>query len=271
MTGLRREPRLAHVVTGEGPPVLLLHGLGGGREQALGLLPAEDRYTRIVPEMPGHGGSAIDADEPVTFAHFADLTAELLDGLVAAGRVPAGPMPVVGVSMGAGVALALAAARPDLVDRLVLIRPSWLDRSPAPNLAPFGVVAELLAELGPASGEEAFEASAVHCGIAREAPAMARSLLGQFRRPGARENSRVLAELPRSLPLPDREAYRRLTVETLVLVAPRDPVHPLDLGLRLAGLLPRARARQLPRKLLDPTAHDAAVRLAVHEYLGQTR
>jgi hypothetical protein len=46
------EPLLSHIVTGEGPPVLLLHGLDDDRDQSLSLLAPHERYTRIVPEMP---------------------------------------------------------------------------------------------------------------------------------------------------------------------------------------------------------------------------
>jgi hypothetical protein len=85
--------------------------------------------------------------------------------------------------------------------------------SPAPNLAAFGVVAELLAELGTTSAEKAFASSAILRGIEIEAPAMAQSLLGQFRRRHARERARVLAAIPRSLPIPDRAAYRSIAID----------------------------------------------------------
>jgi pimeloyl-ACP methyl ester carboxylesterase len=266
---LARRPRPAYVLTGDGPPVLLLHGLGGDQDQALRMLPAEERRTRIAVDMPGHGDTAIASDEPVTFEHFAELTAALLDHIISTGDVRPGPMPVVGVSMGAGVGLALAAARPDLVERLALVRPAWLIGRPTANLAPFRVIAELLDELGPASGEQAFASSAVLHAIEREAPAMAASLLKQFRRPDARGRARVLAEITRSQPLPDRAAYQTITVDTLVLVAPQDPVHPLDLGLRLAEYLPHARVAHLPRKLLDPSEHETALRRAIHDYLDE--
>lgn len=260
----------AHAVLGEGSPVLLLHGLGGDRHQSLDLLAADERRTRIAPELPGHGSTELPDDAPVTFERFAGSVAGLLDALAAAGRV-GGRVPVVGVSMGAGIALTLAATRPDLVERLVLVRPAWLAQRPAPNLAAFGVIAELLVELDPVSAEKAFASSALLAKIDIEAPAMAQSLLRQFRRPRAREFSRVLAEMPRSLPLPDREAYRTVTVDTLVLVAPHDPVHPFELGVTLAEWLPNARWATLPRKQPDPAEHQAALQRAVADHLGEKR
>jgi pimeloyl-ACP methyl ester carboxylesterase len=216
--------------------------------------------------MPGHGETDLLDNEPVSFRHFADQVADLLDTLAASGRCTP-PMAVAGVSMGAGVALTLAARRPDLVERLVLIRPSWLDKSPAPNLAVFEAVANLLARLGPTAGEEAYKTTAVHRELEHTAPAMAQSLRGQFRRPQARERARVLAEMPHSLPLPDRNSYARLNVPALVLVAPRDPVHAVSIGTTLADWLPRASLAPLPRKLPDSTRHDLAIQQALIRYL----
>ena len=255
---------LSHTVIGEGPPVLLLHGLGGDREQSVALLAPNERWTRIAPDLPGHGETDLGDDEPVTFEHFAARVADLLDELV-----PGTAVPVVGVSMGAGVALALTAARPDLVARLVLVRPAWLDTSPVPNLQAFEVIAELLTAAGPTAGAEAFATNDSLQDIHQEAPAMAQSLLGQFRRPHAQERARVLARLPHSLPLPDRAAYEAITVDALVLVAPEDPVHPLDLGGALAEWLPNALLGLLPRKLTDPTEHQLALQRAVAEYLRE--
>lgn len=255
----------------DGPPVLLLHGLGGDRAQSLTLLAPEAHYTRIAPELPGHGETDLADDEPVTFAHFAALVADQLDELIDRGRIPEGPVPVAGVSMGAGIALALASARPDLVERLVLIRPAWLDTSPAPNLAAFGVIAGLLTEPDISLGEKTFASSALFRAIEGEAPAMARSLLGQFRRPHARERARVLAELPLSLPLPGLAAYRAISAAALVLVAPEDPVHPSALGAELARRLPDARLGTLPRKQPDATEHQSALQRAVGAYLAEAR
>ena len=45
-------------------------------------------------------------------------------------------MPVGGISMGAAIALRIAALRPDLVSALVLARPAWLDANGPENIQP---------------------------------------------------------------------------------------------------------------------------------------
>jgi pimeloyl-ACP methyl ester carboxylesterase len=238
--------------------VLLLHGLGGDRRQALGLLPESFAATRIALDLPGHGERGLTPDEPLTFAAFAQEAAALLTE----------PVPVVGVSMGAGVALALAAARPGLVRQLVLIRPSWLDQAPPPHLAPFRAIARILTAGGNADD---FRATGDYRQVAAAAPAMAQSLLAQFDRPCAAERARVLDELPLSLPLPDRAAYAALDVEVTIVAAPQDPVHPEAVARTLREWIPGSRLVTVPRKMPDATDHQIAVQHAVAVALGGGR
>ena len=103
---------------GTGHPVLLLHGFTGTSE-------AWDehgddlvaRYRILVPSLPGHGGT----DAPPE-AMSVEATAGALASLLIARD--AAPAHVVGYSLGARVALRLAIAHPEVVDRLVLESPS---------------------------------------------------------------------------------------------------------------------------------------------------
>ncbi|MGH9029457.1 MAG: alpha/beta fold hydrolase [Acidimicrobiales bacterium] len=98
---------------GEGPRVLLLHGQPGvGKDFAkvAALLEADHRV--ISPDRPGYGSSSAPA---VSMEENANLMAELLEERSAV------PATVVGHSYGGGVAILLAARRPDLVAGLVLV------------------------------------------------------------------------------------------------------------------------------------------------------
>jgi pimeloyl-ACP methyl ester carboxylesterase len=102
--------RVRYLVAGEGEPVLLVHGLGGAAANWLLLAPLLlDGRQVIVPELPGHGGSAPLPAAPSLNA-YADRLGLLLDG----------PAAVVGHSLGGAISLRLAIRRPDLVNRLVL-------------------------------------------------------------------------------------------------------------------------------------------------------
>ncbi|SEU43332.1 alpha/beta fold hydrolase [Nonomuraea wenchangensis] len=97
---------------GEGPGLVLVHGTGGDAATNWGhLVPGlSDVRTVITPDYAGSGATADPGGE---------LTLDLLAGQVAAAFE--GPSDLVGFSLGAVVAAAVAAERPELVRRLVLI------------------------------------------------------------------------------------------------------------------------------------------------------
>jgi len=89
----------------------------------------------LVPDLPGHGRSA---HEP--YVSHARTTAELSRILVDEGR----PATVVGFSLGAQLAVQLAAQHPDLVDRVVVVSAQAVPmRATGPTLALLGATAGL--------------------------------------------------------------------------------------------------------------------------------
>ncbi len=108
--------RMYYEIHGDGPPLVLLHGALSGIEDSFGrLLPSLARTRRVVAvEQQAHGHTA-DIDRPLTIGQMADDTIALLEQLGIANA------DVLGFSMGAGVALEIAARRPALVRRLVVI------------------------------------------------------------------------------------------------------------------------------------------------------
>lgn len=107
--------RTYHEVTGDGSPLLLLHGGMCPVETLDGLTPLlATRHRVYTPERRGHGRTP-DADGPITFAIMAADTIAFMEA-VGLGRADC-----VGWSDGAAVALRVALRRPDLLRRLVLI------------------------------------------------------------------------------------------------------------------------------------------------------
>jgi 2-succinyl-6-hydroxy-2,4-cyclohexadiene-1-carboxylate synthase len=103
---------------GVGHPVMLLHGFTGTSD-AWDTHGADlvARHRILVPCLPGHGGTSAPP-EAMSVEATADALAALLEARDAA------PAHLVGYSLGARVALRLAVAHPDLVNRLVLESPS---------------------------------------------------------------------------------------------------------------------------------------------------
>lgn len=117
------EPRVAEVdgvrtryfLGGEGPPLVVVHGLGGAAVNFTLLAPLLARRHRVlIPDLPGHGKTEPleRADDLTAFADHVAALAEL-EGMF--------PAPVVGYSMGGVIALRLAVSRPQSVTGLALV------------------------------------------------------------------------------------------------------------------------------------------------------
>lgn len=99
---------------GDGPPVLLVHGLGSStRDWEYQLPRLAERYHCIAYDVRGHGQTT-RAPGPYSLAGFAADARALLDAL------DVGPVHLVGVSMGGAIGLQLALDAPDLIRSLVL-------------------------------------------------------------------------------------------------------------------------------------------------------
>src|SRR5436189_2286629 len=106
--------RVRYLTGGEGPPLVLVHGLGGSATNWTELAPLLARRHRLlIPDLPGHGGSeplaAVSGLQPYADRVVAVMEAE-----------DASPAPVVGHSLGGLVVLRLALRRPDAVSAIVL-------------------------------------------------------------------------------------------------------------------------------------------------------
>lgn len=103
---------------GDGPPIVLLHGIGGCWQNWIQNIPRLARARRVIAlDLPGFGGSTLPR-RPVTLSYYArivDLLCERLD----TGRVV-----LVGNSMGGMVAAEVAARFEGRVEHLALVAPA---------------------------------------------------------------------------------------------------------------------------------------------------
>jgi len=121
--------------TGDGPPVLLLHGGGPGASGISNyhrnIAELAKEYRVIVPDLPGYGRSTKGVDGADPFGYLADGIRGLMD------QLGLDKAHLVGNSYGGACALRLALDTPDRVDRMVLMGPGGIGTTralPTPGL-----------------------------------------------------------------------------------------------------------------------------------------
>jgi len=113
--------RISGRIVGSGPPLVLLHGLGGSDAEWQGSIPVLAQYFKVyVPTMPGHGDSGPIAEYSLESSHRLFLSFLESEGL--------GKVILAGQSMGGLVALDLALNFPERVSKLVLVDSAGLGR-----------------------------------------------------------------------------------------------------------------------------------------------
>jgi pimeloyl-ACP methyl ester carboxylesterase len=242
---------VATIETGEGPAVLLVHGLNGFKE-AWGPLPdalAEAGHRAVAADLPGVGGSRrLSRTAP---AALADALRPLL-----ARHAPAD---VVAHSLGTQLAMLLAVREPAMVRRLVLLSPWVLTRPrrfPPRSVSdvlqlplvgrPLARVAIARIRRDPERRRQAFRSALAQPDRVAGDPGMAALLeLASDRLAGA--DLRAMVDwAARGMALDVRPLAPRIAPPALVVAGARDRVTPVEGALRLVSVLPAGRMLRLP-------------------------
>ncbi|MET0486701.1 MAG: alpha/beta fold hydrolase, partial [Candidatus Rokuibacteriota bacterium] len=218
-----------------GPAVVLLHGLGSScRDWEFQEVALETCYRIIAVDLPGHGNSA-PPRAAVTIEDMADEVSALLAAL------DEEPAHVVGLSLGACVALRLGLQSPSRVRSLTLVNPFARVQPTGPRdvarlllrltmlgVAPMRMVGAHVARgLFPWPEQRALYEAAV-------------TSLGATSRRGYASALRALAQFDA------RGQVAAIRRPTLVVAGDRDTMVPLAPKLRLAAAIPSARIVVVP-------------------------
>ncbi len=225
-------PELSITDAGDGPPIVLLHGLTATRRYVvMGSRSLERSGHRVLAyDARGHGESGAGD----TYDYDA-LAADLVRVLDEAGIERA---VLAGASMGAHTALKVALSDPDRVGGLVVITPAAHPDGPT-DLDRWDRLAAGLRSGGVEGFVAAYDLSAVPEQWRETTGKVLRQRLGAHRHPEAVADA--LEQVPRSTPF----AVRELTAVSCptVVVADRDeadPGHPLWVGEEYARTIPGA-------------------------------
>jgi pimeloyl-ACP methyl ester carboxylesterase len=120
--------RVRFNIAGEGPPIVLIHGVAGRAAQwDQTMVQLAEKHTVIAPDLLGHGESAKPRGD-YSLGAFASGIRDLLIGLDVEGAS------VVGHSLGGGIAMQFAYQFPERCQRLVLVSSGGLGQDVHPAL-----------------------------------------------------------------------------------------------------------------------------------------
>lgn len=257
------ETRLYYDESGEGPPLLFLHGLGSsGHDWADQARRFSDDYRVLRMDLRGHGRSERPRG-PYHISQFARDVAVFLRKLEAA------PAHVVGLSMGGMVALELGANAPELLQSLVVVNSVADSRLDSWGDVWFYLSRRLAVQVLGMRRVGTFLAEKLFVHAHQEA------LRREFRRRWAQNDQDAYLrsmDAIRRWSVMDR--LERITAPTLVLGADHDYT-PVSTKIRLAGRLPNARLEVIKDAhhalpVERPDAFERAVRRFLEE-VGNVR
>ncbi|MEX0872374.1 MAG: alpha/beta hydrolase [Aquisalimonadaceae bacterium] len=209
---------------GEGPPLLFLHGAGGGSEWLPFMSELARRYTVIVPEHPGFG----DSESPGWLREVGDLAYFYLDFLEQRGLRD---VHLVGASLGGWIAAELAVRNQHHLRTLTLVNSAGIHVKGLPRKGDIFLwsreekTRRLYHDAGMAEAALA---------VPLEGEAMDRQLKNAL-------TTALLAWQPRLYNPQLIKWLHRITVPTLVLWGAEDQVIPAAYGEQFAQRIPNAR------------------------------
>jgi pimeloyl-ACP methyl ester carboxylesterase len=225
-----QDTRVHYETDGQGPGLVLVHGAGGDAEKVFGNVVGHFAGTRTVVR-PNFSGSGLTTDDG------RELTVDGIAAQITAATRAAvdGPVDLLGFSLGAVAAAAVAAEHPELVRRLVLVA-GWTNSAGPRDRFYFDTWHKLLA-----ADRELFKRFATLTGFGAAAvdrfghEGLAQSLADAWPPPG------VARQIELAGGVDIRSLLPRITAPTLVIGFADDNMIPIDGSRQLHAAIPGSR------------------------------
>lgn len=229
---------LSGEVAGQGPPVVLLHGLTATRRYVVHGSRALERagHRVLAYDARGHGASSPAPSGTYTYPEMMGDALEVMDAMGVERAVFAGQ------SMGSAVALGLALAHPERVAGLVVITPAHRGAPSGPRaLEQWDRRAAALESGGPDAFVASLEPFTMDERFQDTVRTVIRQRLARHEHPAAVADA--LREVPRSHAFEGVEALAGVAASTLVVGSrdSSDPDHPLSVARDYVDVMPDAR------------------------------
>lgn len=255
----KSDMRLYYEESGEGKPLLFLHGLGGDIEQPKGLLNQLHKIRLIVMDQRAHGKSDIVPANKLIFDDMAD------DVIALADHLQLDRFSVGGISMGAAVSANIAYRYPERIDKLFLVRAAWGE---GPMEEEIILWYQTLGHFLMEKNREGFRKSEVFQAIQRKAPEAVDSFLKAFDDPMAIDGYWKFDTIPHQCPFQAIDNLEKITAETIVLSNQEDYIHKFKYGQLYMRYLKHAVFHEIVPKTISITGHKADLNSYITYYMN---
>ncbi len=222
---------------GEGPPLVLLHGIGSGAASwAAQLDTLSDRYRVVAWDAPGYGGSDVLAPAETAAADYAATLATFLDAL------GIDEAHLVGHSLGALMVCAFGSRNPGRVTGLMIADPAAGYGKADPKIRAERMAARLglLDRLGPDGMANERSRALLSDGASEEARERVRKVMSEIRPEGYRQAVAMLFSSD------IHEDARQISLPVLVVCGGDDTVTPPEGCRKVADSFGESRFALLP-------------------------
>ncbi|WMJ89091.1 alpha/beta fold hydrolase [Anaerocolumna sp. MB42-C2] len=254
---LHNNIRLHYESMGEGIPFIFLHGLGGSLEQIKNIYVPINGVKLIIPDQQGHGESEVNW-ETYNFKTLADDVIALTDYL------NIDKFYLAGISMGAAVSIAIAAAKPERLNGLLLIRNAWTHLPMDIKIQ--GWFAECAVCLKNRSLLD-FKKTKSYSYISGISRYTTQAFCKYFTDEASVKNYRKFLSLPGLSPIEDSIVLSKVNIPTIILANQNDLVHPYEYGTYYQKYISGAKLYEIVNKDIDMAAHKEAVNQYILELL----
>ena len=252
--------RSYYTLRGNGKPFVFLHGLGGNTLQPENTLGEIKGYQCIFLDQRAHGNSSAGDFQKLTYAALAEDVF-----LLARHLGIKEPFPIGGISMGAAVSIKTALLYPQIVEKLVLVRPAiYHGVTPAPIPRWYTALAEFLER----KDAEGFFSTRVFAEIEKEAPLLANTFKRLFTEDASLRYPQKYRIIPRMPLLKDMKELEQIQVPVLILANHFDTVHAFEYAEEFHAYLPQSRLFEVTSKAIDPKAHCSEVTQGIAAFLN---
>lgn len=244
-----------------GYPLLCLHGLGGSHQQTNSFFAGIDNTRLITWDHRGHGKS--NFDDP------ADVSMEALceDALAIIEHLNLDHFSIAGISLGAAISLKVALHNPKGLEKIILVRPAWIDERSPVNLNQLLTIADLIDMHGLELAQKLWKESEPYRLALEHSSGLSNSLLGHFQRDQAERNPIVYRNLIHDRPFPSLSVLKSIRQRVLIITSTDDPLHPLYHGQLLGEALPNCALHELVSKYHDPETFGSRAMQLIQTFL----